>query len=116
MTRLTISLLALLCLLSPALATLSPREDRLGFRKDRYFKPIKNSAKEFLMDSPSGLVKESSDQEQKAEFRMTEQTEIELDGRRCKYEEVPNDAVIILLEVESDENKAVLKIHFRSKK
>ena len=52
--------------------------------------------------------------DEKEQFRLTDQTEVQLDGRACPYEKVPDSATIILLEVTSD--KTVLKIHFRSKK
>ena len=42
-------------------------------------------------------------------------TEIKLDGRACKYQDVPGSAAIILLELASNK-KAVLRIHFRTKK
>jgi hypothetical protein len=47
-------------------------------------------------------------------FTMTDQTEVQLDGRACKYADVPKDAQITLLEVSKD--RVILKIHFRSKK
>jgi hypothetical protein len=52
--------------------------------------------------------------EEKPQYRMTEETEVKLDGKVCPYEKVPDDASIILLEVGSDQ--AILRIHFQSKK
>ena len=52
--------------------------------------------------------------EEKPQYHMTDQTEVKLDGKVCPYEQVPDDASIILLEVGSDH--AILRIHFQSKK
>jgi hypothetical protein len=48
------------------------------------------------------------------EFRITSATEVLLDGRPCRYEQVPNNAVIILLETTSNESKEIARIHFRT--
>jgi hypothetical protein len=48
------------------------------------------------------------------EFRITEKTEVLLDGRPCRYEQVPEGAVIVLLETVSNESKEIARIHFRS--
>jgi len=115
MTRVAIAFVALLFFLGSAPAMLAPRNDPFSYRK--------NSPRQLMTNLPRGLVKGSSRQvvndpsrhEQKEEFRITDQTEVRLNGRQCKYEDVPLDAVIILLEVDSDDNKAILRIHFRSK-
>jgi len=49
------------------------------------------------------------------EWEISDATEVQLDGKACKFEDVPKGAEITLLEVASDK-KAILKIHFRSKK
>lgn len=46
---------------------------------------------------------------------ITYQTEIFLDGSPCRYEQVPERAVITFAEVDSD-RQTVLRIHFRSRK
>jgi hypothetical protein len=48
------------------------------------------------------------------EFVITAKTEIKLDGKDCKYEDVPDDAEIVLLEVAAD-RRTILIIHFESK-
>jgi hypothetical protein len=48
------------------------------------------------------------------DFRITEKTEVLLDGRPCRYEQVPDGAVIVLLETVSNESKEIARIHFRS--
>jgi hypothetical protein len=46
---------------------------------------------------------------------ITEKTEVKVDGKSCQYEQVPDGADIVLLEVAADK-KMILRIHFRSKK
>jgi hypothetical protein len=50
-----------------------------------------------------------------APFVITRETEVRLDGRRCEYEEVPEDAVITAAEVGPD-RRTFLRVHFRSAK
>jgi len=47
-------------------------------------------------------------------FRITEKTEVLLDGRPCRYDQVPDGALILLLEIVSNESKEIARIHFRS--
>jgi hypothetical protein len=63
---------------------------------------------------PSGLVQALAAGGPKDEYTMTEQTEVLLDGKACKYADVPNDAQITLMEVSKD--RVVLKVYFRRKK
>jgi hypothetical protein len=49
------------------------------------------------------------------EFVLTERTEVWLNGKACKYEEIPGHATIVLLEVAMDK-RTILKIHFRTGK
>lgn len=48
------------------------------------------------------------------EYRVTESTEVLLDGRRCRYDEIPNNAIITLMETASNESKEVVRVHFRT--
>jgi hypothetical protein len=48
------------------------------------------------------------------EFRITRQTEVLLDGRPCRYEQIPDGATIILLETVTNLSKEISRIHFRS--
>lgn len=50
----------------------------------------------------------------KDEYQITEITEIKLDGRTCKYRDVPKNAEITSMEVTADK-KIILKIHFQSR-
>src|SRR5690349_2486621 len=102
MFRLTMALVALLCVLAPASARLAPSQDRL--RSDRSLPPhlVRDAGPSADAQDDGGLV-------------INDDTEIRLDGQTCKYNDVPRDAEIILLDVSSD-MKAVRKIHFRTKK
>jgi hypothetical protein len=51
----------------------------------------------------------------KVEYVLTEKTEVRLDDRPCRYEEVPASAAITLIELAADA-RTLLKIHFRTKK
>ena len=102
MTRLTLTFVALLCALATASAALAPRAGR--FRPDG---PVPRHLS--LRDGQAaGPGREGG-------LTITDDTEILLDGRACKYEDIPGDAQIILLDVASDQ-KVIRKIHFRSKK
>jgi hypothetical protein len=98
MTRLTLSLVALLCCLSFASGAFKPRKNGPAFWKD----------------PPSREAKRAAPQKPKPQFVINEKTEIRLDGRACKYEDVPPTAEVIRLDLSSD-RKVVLKIHFKSK-
>lgn len=84
--------------ISPAAASLDHRE-----------RPAGNSA--LLLKS---LFSHSSDSAKNDEYRITEKTEVLLDGRPCRYEKIPNDAIITLLETVTNESKEITRIHFRS--
>jgi len=49
------------------------------------------------------------------DFQITEETEVLLDGKACRYDQVPSGSVITNLEVTADK-KVILRIHFRSGK
>ncbi|MCS6851692.1 MAG: hypothetical protein NZ700_11055 [Gemmataceae bacterium] len=53
---------------------------------------------------------------ERPEFVVTEQTEVRLDGRPCKYADIPPSAEILFMEISSNRDRTILKIHFRSKK
>jgi hypothetical protein len=48
------------------------------------------------------------------EYRLTATTEVLLNGRPCRYEDVPDGATIILLETVSNENREILRVHFET--
>jgi hypothetical protein len=90
-------LLVSLCYLSPAWASL----DRKAPVAANKLLPIK---------ALSSLAEKNDD------FRITAQTEVLLDGRPCRYEQVPDGAMIVLLETVSNESKEIARIHFRSQR
>jgi hypothetical protein len=49
------------------------------------------------------------------QFQITDQTEVTLDGRPCRYADVPRGAGIVKMEVGTD-GTTVLKIQFRSRR
>jgi hypothetical protein len=49
------------------------------------------------------------------EFALTDRTEILLDGKPCKYADIPDHTSIIRMELAADQ-RTVLKIHFRTRK
>src|SRR5262249_19695939 len=49
------------------------------------------------------------------EFKFTEQTEVTLDGRPCRYKDVPAGASILLIELAPDRT-TILRIHVRARK
>lgn len=97
MMRWVLVFLASATILSPATATLS-RKQRPDVRKNLPPKIIESFAR----------VPASDD------FRVTAKTEVLLNGRPCRYEEVPDGATILLLETATNESKEILKIHFQT--
>jgi hypothetical protein len=100
MTRLLIALALPLWLVPAANAMLTPAPRDTAASRQNLFKE---------------MAKDTSVPEKEKDLVITERTEVKLDGRECKYEEVPDGADIVLLEVASDK-KAIIKIHFQTKK
>ncbi len=48
------------------------------------------------------------------EYRLTEKTEVLLNGQPCRYEDVPDGATIILLETVSNEDREIVRLHFET--
>lgn len=101
MTRWMLVLLVSVTLLPTATASLSPRQ-----------RPsVRTNLPAHVLASFHRTPAASND-----EFRLTEKTEVLLDGRPCRYKDVPDGATIILLETATNESKEILKIHFRTTK
>ena len=98
MARWMATLLVSLLFLSSASASLDRRE-----------RPAvsKLASLESLFTSASASAKND-------EYRITEKTEVLLDGRPCRYEQIPNNATIVLMETLTSESKEITRIHFRS--
>jgi hypothetical protein len=107
MTRLTLTLAVWMSLVSVASATLTPRKDTPKFGRE--LPPAQAS------QLPAEVPEQATGRGAGSEFVLTEQTEILLNGKPCKYAEVPAHASIVRMEVAAD-NKTVLKIHFRTRK
>jgi hypothetical protein len=107
MTRLTLALAAWMSFVSVVSASLTPRKDPPPFGKEF----VRVQAPKLSAEALKLVV------EQKAtpEFVVTDQTEVLLDGKLCRYEEVPAHASIVRMEVAADK-VTVLKIHFRTRK
>ena len=99
MARLTMALVLTLSFLPPAIASVTPRAERSKLGSQ----------------AAPGLLKEKAPPDKDEGLVITEKTEVKLDGKSCQYEQVPNGADIVLLEVAADK-KVILRIHFRSKK
>jgi hypothetical protein len=102
MIRLTLALAVWFALVSVALASLSPRKERLPLDPG-----VSLPARQF-----SALAVKSS---AASEYVVTERTMILLDGKPCRYEDVPEKATILRMEVAPD-GKTVLRAHFRTGK
>lgn len=107
MTRLTLALAVWISLVSVVSASLTPRKERSPFSKE--ISQVLTCS--FLSEAPE----QPTGAEAKSEFILTHRTEVLLNGKRCKYEEVPDHARIVKMEVAEDE-KTVLRIHFRTGK
>jgi hypothetical protein len=51
----------------------------------------------------------------RSEYVLTERTEITLNGKECKYADVPRNARIVQMEVGAD-GRTILRIRFRTGK
>jgi hypothetical protein len=105
MFRLTITLVAWLGIVAVASASLTPRNLAPKFGVEDA-QPVKLSTKSLEQAARGGAA---------SPYVMTERTEVLLDGRPCKYADVPAQARIVRMEVAADQ-RTVLKIHFRSGK
>jgi hypothetical protein len=63
---------------------------------------------------PKALLSSSGPAAKNDEYRITKDTEVLLDGQPCRFEQVPKDATIVLLETVTNESKEISRIHFRS--
>jgi hypothetical protein len=97
MIRCVLVVLASLTFLSPAMANLA-RKDPPAIKKQL----------------PLEILKPFCFSVSNDEFRVTAATEVLLDGRPCRYSEVPRGATIILLELASNESKEIVKVHFQT--
>jgi hypothetical protein len=107
MTRLTLTLAAWISLVSGVSASLTPRKDSPPFGNE----PLAAQASKLLPPAPIRTAERGIS----TEYLLTEQTEVLLNGKPCKYEKVPAHASIVHMEVAAD-NKTLLTVHFRTRK
>jgi hypothetical protein len=100
MVRFLLVLLISLTFLPPAIAIVTPRHELSSLFERNY----RSSEKRLPVPSPDDA------------YRITEKTEVLLDGRKCPYEKVPYSAKIIFMEIDSEASKVILRIHFQSRK
>jgi hypothetical protein len=103
MIRLTLALAAWMFVVSAASATLTPRAFGDEVQKGR------------VVTRPTRTAAQAAARATNSQFVVTDRTEILLNGKPCRYEEVPDNARIVRMEVAPD-NKTVLTIHFRTGK
>jgi hypothetical protein len=105
MTRLALALAVWITAASLAPATLTARRDGPRFdREDPRFEGAK------LPDKALGLVVTRVNP---SEYVVTEEAEVLLNGQPCRYQDVPEHATILRMELAWD-NKTVLTVHFRA--
>ena len=107
MSRLALGLAAWMCLVSVAPASLTPRKGPAPFPSR--VSEVRSSA----LAVPA--YQQATARETNSEFILTDRTEVLLNGKPCRYADIPGDARIVVLEVAAD-RKTVLKIHFRTGK
>lgn len=114
MTRTTLALAAFLCLVPFAAASLAPRTNPVP-SKDAL--PTTPKDRAFSLDKPAAPAAPAPAEptEEKPKLVVNDKTEVMLDGKTCKFADVPPGASIVNLSVAPDK-KTILKIFFESKK
>ncbi len=107
MMRLTLTLAIWTGLVAVAPASLTPRKESalLGTEGTRAWRSTRPAVDTLGQTATRGT---------RPEYRLTNETEILLDGKPCRYEAIPANARIIRMEVGADK-KTVLKILFRTR-
>jgi hypothetical protein len=106
MSRSALSLVALLIASTLCLAMMDSRS-RLPLSQRAALCAAK-SVPQVLRQEPLSVKKEP-------QLEVTRTTEVKLDGRPCRYEDVPANVEAVHIEV-ADDGKTILKIHFRTRK
>jgi hypothetical protein len=107
MTRLTLALAVWISLVSAAPASLASRQDRLRSGNDA----LRSPAPRPTVEARHQTAVPAAD----SDYTVTEQTEVLLNDKACRYEAVPANAVIERMEVAPD-RKTVLRVYFRTGK
>jgi hypothetical protein len=107
MIRLTLTLATWLSFVSVGSASLTPAKASRPFGSD--IPPVRAES-----GAPHGLGSGSTDGAEST-FLVTDRTDVLLNGKPCKYAEVPGHARIVRMELGPD-NKTVLRVFFRTGK
>jgi hypothetical protein len=108
MIRLALTLATLVGIVPVASATVSPRAEPAPFGEAQ--RPA--LACNLL---PEVLARLDERPDVKSQFIVTRDTEVLLDLEPCRYEKVPENAIIARMEVGADK-RTVLRIYFRSRR
>ena len=111
MTRSTMAFAAFLAFLPSAMANMAPRTGVASPAKG----VLPTIAKDQSLDLDHSAAPAAESRSDKQNLVLTDDTEVQLDDRVCKFADVPGDASVISLAVAADK-KTVLKIRFKSKK
>ncbi len=107
MNRLALTVTSWVILHSMAYASLTPPKNSTVFGSP----PAQQTSAETL----TGALANTAGKRTNSEFVLTRDTVVLLDGKPCKYEEVPGHAKIERMELAVDK-KTVITIHFATKK
>jgi hypothetical protein len=107
MSRLLLTLAAWLIFLSVGSASLAPRKEAPVFAN--------GVAPALAPKLTTDTLEQAAGTGSRSEYAMTERTEVVLNGKPCKYADVPAHARIVKMDVAADK-KTVLRIYFRTAK
>src|SRR5262245_62077103 len=102
MTRLTGAVVALLCFIPSATASLDRPK-------------VADRPSNLKLVLPKKLPRDVTEVPPPAEAQLTDATEVLLDGRSCPYQDIPATASITRMVLASD-GKTITRIEFRSRK
>ena len=102
MTRMTLSLVVLLCFLPIARGSMSSPQENNGFGERAQRDVAANRSAAAQADDAA------------EELMITDRTEIQYNGKACRYEEVPPNSDVQYMEVARD-RRTILKLYFQSR-
>jgi hypothetical protein len=105
MVRLLAVLLVGACLAGSARASFSPRDSLRGLEERGRLAVLRKLAP----FPPQSLVTANRPEQ----FLVTEDTQVQVDGKPCRYQDVPEGAAIVRLALAAD-GRTVLRIEFRT--
>jgi hypothetical protein len=103
MIRLALALAVWVGFVTAAPAALAARKDGPLFGKE--------AAHVQAAKAPAAALAVVAERAPASDYVVTEETEVLLNGKPCRYRDVPDSASILRMELGPD-NKTVLKIHF----